>query len=97
MCDLGIIVSIYIIVVQGETVGPRVTVIRVKDNQVDYLRTNLALQITIPLRHTAKTPSIRGLFEEDVIMPNELLTCGVEEFEHGVGWWYAYKLEARGG
>jgi len=34
--------------------------------------------------------------EEDV-MPNELLTCGVEEFEHGVGWWYAYKLKARGG
>jgi len=63
MCDLGIIVSIYIIVVQGETVGPRVTVIRVKDNEVDYLLTNLALQLTMTLRQTAKTPSIRGLFQ----------------------------------
>jgi len=30
-------------------------------------------------------------------MPNMLLTCGVEECEHGVGWWYGYRLEARGG
>jgi len=31
------------------------------------------------------------------MMPNELLTYGVEECEHGVGWWYGYRLEARGG
>jgi len=72
---------------------PRATVIRVKDNAVDYLLTNLALQITIPFRYAAaKTPSI----EEDVML-NELLTCRVEECEHGVGWWYVYMLEARGG
>ena len=52
--------------------------IRVKDNEVDYLHTHLEPRITIPFRCAAKTPSIRGPFEEDV-MPNELLTCGVEE------------------
>jgi len=30
-------------------------------------------------------------------MPYELLTCGVEECEHGGGWWYGYRSEARGG
>jgi len=77
-------------------VGPRTTVIRVKDNEVYYLLTQLAPRITIPFRYATKTPSIRGLFEEDV-MPYELLTCGVEEYEHGGGWWYGYRLEARGG
>jgi len=46
------------------------------------------------LIYAAKTPSIRGSIEEDVIS-NELLTCGVEECDHGVGWWYGYRLEAR--
>jgi len=77
-------------------VRPRATVIRVKDNEVDYLLTNLALWITIPSKYAAKTPSIRGPFEEDV-MPNELLTCRVEECEEGIGWWYGYRLESRGG
>jgi len=65
-------------------------------NAVDYLLTNLALRVTIPFGYAAKVPTIRGPFEEDM-MPNELLTCGVEECEHGVGWWYGYRLEARGG
>jgi len=77
-------------------VRPRATVIRAKDNEVDYLLTNLALWISIPFGVAANSPSIREPFEEDV-MPNELLTCGVEECEHGVGWWYGYRLEARGG
>jgi len=92
---LGVIVSIYIIIVQGETVGPRATVVRVKDNEVEYLLTHLTSWITIPFRYKAKTPSIRGPFEKDV-MPNELLTCGVEECEHGGGWWYGYRSKARG-
>jgi len=92
----GVIVSIYVIIVQGKTVGPRAIVIRIKDNEVDYLLTHLALPSTIPFRYAAKTPSIGGPFEEDV-MPNELLTCKVEECEHGVGWWYRYRSEARGG
>jgi len=93
---LGVIVSIYIIIVQGETMRSRAAIIRVKDNEVDYLLTNLALRVTIPFRYAAKAPAIRGPFEEDM-MPNELLTCVVEECEHGVGWWYGYRLENRGG
>jgi len=91
----GVIVSIYSIVVQGKTVGPRATVIRVKDNEVDYLLTHLAPRVTIPFRYAAKTPSIRWPLEEDV-MSYELLTCGFEECEHGGGWWYGYRSEARG-
>jgi len=68
----GDIVSIHVIIVQGQTVGPRATVIRVRDNEVDYLLTHLAPWITVPFRYAAKTPSdILGPFNEDV-MPNEL-------------------------
>jgi len=74
----GVIVSIYIIVVQGNTVGPRATVIMVKDNDVYYLLTHLAPRVTIPFKYAAKTPSILGPFEKDV-MPYEQLTCGFEE------------------
>jgi len=63
------------------------TVIRVKDNEVDYLLTHLALRITTPFRYVAQTSSIHGPFEEDV-MPNELLTYRVDECEHSGGWWY---------
>jgi len=54
----GVIVSIYITIVQGETVRPKATVNRVKDNEVNYLLTNLALRITIPFRyaHPSKWP-----------------------------------------
>ena len=92
----GVIVSIYVTLVQGETVGPRATVIRVKNNEVDYLLTHLTPWITVLFRYAATTPSIRWPFKEDV-MPNELLTCGVEECKHGGGWWYGYRSEARGG
>jgi len=91
----GVIVSIHFIIVQGETVGPRAIVIRVKNNEVDHLLAYLAPGITVPFRYAAKTPSIRGPFKEDV-MPNELLTCGVEECKHCGGWWYGYRWEARG-
>ena len=64
--------------------------------RVDYLLTHLAPWITVPFRYADKIQFIRGPFKEDV-MPNELLTCGVEECEHGVGWWYGYRSEARGG
>jgi len=74
----------------------RVAIIRVKDNEFDYLLTDLALQVTIPFGYAAKAPAIRGPFEQDM-MPNELVTCGVEECEHGIGRWYGYRLEARGG
>jgi len=92
----GVIVSIHVIIVQGETVGPRATVIRVKDHEIDYLLTHLAPWITIPFRYAAKTPCIRGPFKEDA-MPNELLTCGFEECKHAGAWWYGYRSEVRGG
>jgi len=89
----GAIVSIYIIIVQGETMGSGAAIIRVKDNEVDYLFTNLALRGSIAFGYATKAPAIRGPFEEDM-MPNELLTCGVEECEHGVGWWYVYSMDS---
>jgi len=90
-----VIVFIHVIIIQGATVGPRATIIRVKNNEVNYLLTHLAPWITVPFRYAAKTPSIREPFKEDV-MPNELFTCGVEECKHGGGWWYGYRSEARG-
>jgi len=59
------------VVVHGKTVRPRATVLRVKDNEVDYLLANLALGITIPFGYAAKAPAIRGPFEEEM-MSNEL-------------------------
>jgi len=83
----GVIVSIYIIIVRGETIRSGAAIIWVQDNEVDYLLTHLALRVIIPFGYATKAPAIRGPFEEDM-MPNVLLTCGVEECEHGVGWWY---------
>jgi len=94
---LGVIVSIHIIIAQGETIRSRAAIIRVKDNEVDYLLTDLARRVTIDFGYVGKAPAIHGPFEQDSMMPNELLTCEVEECEHGVSWWYGYKLEARGG
>ena len=33
----GVVIDVYIIVVQGETVRPGATIIGVEDNEVDYL------------------------------------------------------------
>ena len=63
----------------------RTAIIRVKDNEVDYLL-NLALRVSIPFGYATEAPAIRGKFEKDMV-PNKLLTCGVEKCEHGVGWW----------
>jgi len=73
-----VIVSIHVIIVQGETVGFQSYRHQGKKNEVDYLLTHLAPWITVSFRYAAKTPSIRGPFKEDV-MPNELLTCRVED------------------
>jgi len=75
--------------------GPELLSSGLKNNEVGYLLTHMAPWITVPFRYAAKTPSIRGPVKEDV-MPNELLTCGVEECKHGGGWWYGYRSEARG-
>jgi len=67
----GVIVSIHIIVVQGETMRSRAAIIREQDNEVDYLLTDLALGVIIPFGYAAKAPAILGPFEQDM-MPNEL-------------------------
>ena len=43
----------------------RVAVIRVTDNEIDYLLTNLALRVTISFGYAAKAPAIRGPCEDD--------------------------------
>jgi len=93
----GVVVPFYVIIILRDRVRPRatVTVITSNDNRVDYLLAILAFGIPIPFRYSAKAPAIRGPFEETV-MPNELLTCGVEGCEHGAGWWYGYRVEPRG-
>ena len=70
----GVIVSIYTIIVQRETTRSGAAIVRVKDNEVEYLLTNLALRVSIPYGYATKALDIRGPFEEDM-MPNTLLTC----------------------
>ena len=51
----GVVIDVYIIVVQGKTVRSRTTIIRVEDNEVDYLlhtlRLGLVLHADILPRH----------------------------------------------
>jgi len=56
----GVVVCVYIVVVQGpgETMLPRATIIRVEDNEVNYLLTHRALRVTVPGRYLAETPSM---------------------------------------
>ena len=100
MCDLGshCLHPCYNCPRRDSGLGLRSTVIRVKNNEVDYLLTHLAPRplITAPFRYAAKKPSIRGPFKEDV-MTTELLTYWVEECKHGGCWWYGYRSEVRGG
>jgi len=44
----GVVIDVYIIVVQGETVRPRATIIGVEDSEVDYLFKHLAFGIGVP-------------------------------------------------
>jgi len=43
----GVGINVYIIVVQGETVCPRGTVIRVEDSEVDYLFRHLVFEVGV--------------------------------------------------
>jgi len=40
----GVVVCVYIVVVEGETMRPRATIIRVEDNEVNYLLAHRALK-----------------------------------------------------
>ena len=59
----GVVVCVYIVVVQGETMRPKATIIRVEDNEVNYLLTHRALRVTVPRRYLAETPSMCGPLE----------------------------------
>jgi len=43
----GVVINVYIIVVQGKTVRPRATIIGVEDNEVDYLFRLLAFGVGV--------------------------------------------------
>jgi len=75
-------------------VRPRTAVTRVTDDEVDYLPTHCALGIAIPFCNLAKTPTVLGPFEENVLS-SHLLSCWVERYEHAAGWRNAGWLESR--
>jgi len=43
----GVVINVYIIVVQGETVRPRATIIGIEDSEVDYLFRHLAFGVGV--------------------------------------------------
>jgi len=43
----GVVINVYIIVVQGKTVRPRTTIFGVEDNEVDYLFRHLAFGVGV--------------------------------------------------
>ena len=43
----GVVINVYIIVVQGKTVWPRTTIIGVEGNEVDYLFGHLAFGVGV--------------------------------------------------
>jgi len=43
----GVVINVYIIIVQGKTVRPRTTIIGVEDNEVDYLFRPLAVGVGV--------------------------------------------------
>jgi len=82
----GVVINVYTIVVQGETVRPRAIIIGVEDSEVDCLFTHLApFGVGVPRWYLAQTPSIRGPFEE-YVLSNHLLSCGVKRYKHGAIW-----------
>jgi len=41
----GVVINVYVIVVQGKTVRPRATIIGVQDSEVDYLFRHIAFGV----------------------------------------------------
>ena len=73
----GVVVCVYVVVVQGETMRPRDTIIRVEDSEVNYLLTHHAVRVAVTGRYLAKTPAMFGPFEE-YVLPNHLFSCWVK-------------------
>jgi len=90
----GVVINVYIIVVQEKTVRPRTTIIGVEDNEVDYLFRHFAFGIGVSRGYLAQAPSIRGSFEE-FVLSNHLLSCGVKRYKHVVIWEGGRWLETR--
>ena len=43
----GVVIGVYIVVVQRQTVRPRATIIGVEDNEVDYLFRHLTFGVSV--------------------------------------------------
>ena len=43
----GVVIDVYIVIVQGETVRPGATIIGVEDNEVDYLFRHLTFGVSV--------------------------------------------------
>jgi len=43
----GVVIDVYIVIVQGETVRPRVIIIGVEDDEVDYLFRHLTFGVSV--------------------------------------------------
>jgi len=43
----GVVIDVYIVIVQGKTVRPRATIIGVEDNEVDYLFRHLTFGVSV--------------------------------------------------
>jgi len=65
----GVVVWVYIVVVQWQTVLPGTTLINVADSEINYLLTNFAFGVAAPRRYLAKTPSTCGPFSMCNICP----------------------------
>jgi len=90
----GVVVCVYIVVVQGETMRPRATMIRVEDSEVNYLLTHHAVRVAVPGQYLAKTPAMFGPFEE-YVLPNHLFSGWVKWYKHVTRWWHGCWLETR--
>ena len=53
----GVVINVYIIIVQGKTVRPRTTIIGVEDNEVDYLFRHLAFGVGVARWYLAQALS----------------------------------------
>ena len=90
----GVVINVYVIVVQRKTVRPRATIFGIDDSEVHYLFRNFAFGIGVARGYLAQTPSIREPLEE-YVLSNHLLSCKVKRYKHGIIWERRRWLETR--
>jgi len=77
----GDIVSVYIEIVHGETSRPRTTVMRVQDNEVDYMFANLALWIMVLRFHSDMLPRHQPyVCHLNMMCPHYMSVPGTKDF-----------------